>query len=545
MGKNAYSGLSDVQNKTDEAWNDKISEIENNTEGAVKALNEIEKASDDAAAEIAKVFRELSDSIDELSTSLDGLTEPIETVADRLERITMFDFSDIPYYISEIEESISSICDNIGKTSLEDWLSLGMQVISTGVDVFSLGDQKNARKPAAPQSVSTTVNFASNADVLTAGLSELIDLWDSEAAAKALSTAATTAWNAVCSVGTTIAGAFGAAINFLTSPIGVVVMAITALIAIIVLLVANWDTVKAALITGWETVKALLGTAAEWFNTAVIQPIVGFLTALWTRITTFVSGLMVLLMPYIQQFMLLVQTAVLNIQTFFSGLGEYLTGVFSVNWAEQFGAFGEVLNVFFTTVQEIWTAVQTIFEGIIQFVTGVFSGDWESAWNGIVQIFTGIWEGLEAAIKTPVNGVIGLINGLVQAVVSGINGAIDALNTLRFTVPDWVPEIGGKYFGFNIGKISAPQIPYLAQGAVLPANRPFLAVVGDQKHGTNVEAPLETIQQALADVLAQQGAQDIRITFTGDLAQLARVLKPQLDRENRRVGGSLARGVTV
>ena len=76
MVKSAYSGLSDVQNNTDEAWNDKISEIENNTEGAVKALNEIEKASDDAAAEIAKVFRELSDSIDELSTSLDGLRQP-------------------------------------------------------------------------------------------------------------------------------------------------------------------------------------------------------------------------------------------------------------------------------------------------------------------------------------------------------------------------------------------------------------------------------------------------------------------------------------
>ena len=340
--------------------------------------------------------------------------------------------------------------------------------------------------------------LASGTDPMIAGLSELIDLWDSEAAAKAVSTAATTAWNAVCSVGTTIAGAFGAAINFLTSPIGVVVMAITALIAIIVLLVANWDTVKAALITGWETVKAFLGTAAEWFNTTIIQPIVGFLTALWTRVTTFVSGLMVLLMPYIQQFLLLVQTVLTNIQTFFSDLGAYLAGVFSVNWADQFGAFGEVLNVFFASVQEIWTAVQTIFEGIIQFVTGVFSGDWESAWNGIVTVFTGIWEGLEAAIKTPINGVIGLINGLVKAVVSGINGAIDALNTLRFTVPDWVPEIGGKYFGFNIGKISAPQIPYLAQGAVLPANRPFLAVVGDQKYGTNVEAPHPAQASALA-----------------------------------------------
>ena len=53
----------------------------------------------------------------------------------------------------------------------------------------------------------------------------------------------------------------------------------------------------------------------------------------------------------------------------------------------------------------------------------------------------------------------------------------------------------------NLGYISVPQIPYLAQGAVLPANKPFLAMVGDQKHGTNVEAPLSTIQEAVAVVM--------------------------------------------
>jgi len=511
-----------------------ISEIKESIVAAGKSYADITGKIEGSFGEIGIQLKEIGYGVSEIVTQISNLGTSVSN-----------DMNDI------ISQNKSTWSKDISNIFLEAGLNKALESFDIK-DIFSgTGNGKYLKKGGkylpkdSGGDSSGTLGLASNADVMTAGLSELVDLWDSEAAAKALSTAATTAWNAVCSVGTTIAGAFGAAINFLTSPIGVVVMAITALIAIIVLLVANWDTVKAGLIAGWETVKALLGTAAEWFNTTVIQPIAGFLTALWTRITTFVSGLMVLLMPYIQQFMLLVQTAVLNIQTFFSGLGEYLTGVFSVNWAEQFGAFGEVLNVFFAAVQEIWTAVQTIFEGIIQFVTGVFSGDWESAWNGIVQIFSGIWEGLEAAVKTPINGVIGLINGLVKAVVSGINGAIDALNTLRFTVPDWVPEIGGKYFGFNIGKISAPQIPYLAQGAVLPANRPFLAVVGDQKHGTNVEAPLETIQQALADVLAQQGAQDIRITFTGDLAQLARVLKPQLDRENRRVGGSLARGVTV
>ena len=59
-----------------------------------------------------------------------------------------------------------------------------------------------------------------------------------------------------------------------------------------------------------------------------------------------------------------------------------------------------------------------------------------------------------------------------------------------------------------------PQIPKLAQGAVIPPNREFLAVLGDQKSGTNIEAPLSTIEQALRNVLAEQGNILFRIPLT-------------------------------
>ena len=73
-----------------------------------------------------------------------------------------------------------------------------------------------------------------------------------------------------------------------------------------------------------------------------------------------------------------------------------------------------------------------------------------------------------------------------------------SISKVSVKVPDWVPGFGGESFGFSFKTVTAPQIPYLAKGAVLPANQPFLAVVGDQKHGTNVEAPLATIQEAVA-----------------------------------------------
>jgi hypothetical protein len=85
-----------------------------------------------------------------------------------------------------------------------------------------------------------------------------------------------------------------------------------------------------------------------------------------------------------------------------------------------------------------------------------------------------------------------------------------------------------------------PQVPQLAKGAVLPANKPFLAMVGDQRNGTNIEAPLETIKQALSEVMMQQGW-DVNVEFRGELAALARILAPVITKEQR--SASRARGL--
>ena len=168
---------------------------------------------------------------------------------------------------------------------------------------------------------------------------------------------------------------------------------------------------------------------------------------------------------------------------------------------------------------------------------------WSSAWTALGNTVKKIWDGIVGTIKTAVNSVISLVNGMISAVVGGVNAVIGVLNGFSFDVPEFAQgALGTAKIGFNIDPITAPQIPYLAQGAVIPANHEFLAVLGDQTNGTNVEAPLETIQEALAEVLAAQGGQDITIRFAGDLAQLVRLLNPYIDKENNRRGARLVSG---
>jgi hypothetical protein len=130
-----------------------------------------------------------------------------------------------------------------------------------------------------------------------------------------------------------------------------------------------------------------------------------------------------------------------------------------------------------------------------------------------------------------VNGVIGYLNKMISGIVTGINTAINAANKLNIKIPDWVPGIGGSKFGFNMKTITAPKIPYLAKGAVIPPNAPFLAMLGDQKHGTNIEAPLATIEAAVERVMSRySGMADERIVVL--LSQLLEaVLNIEIDGE--------------
>ena len=160
-------------------------------------------------------------------------------------------------------------------------------------------------------------------------------------------------------------------------------------------------------------------------------------------------------------------------------------------------------------------------------------------WDELKATASDVWDGVTMTTKGAVNSIIGFINGMISAVTNGINAVIRALNSIQIDIPSWVPGLGGRHFGINMAELTAPQIPYLAQGAVIPANREFLAVLGDQKHGTNIEAPADLIRSIVREEI--DGLQ-VTILFEGNLAQLGRVLRPVIDTERKRKGATLIKG---
>ena len=126
------------------------------------------------------------------------------------------------------------------------------------------------------------------------------------------------------------------------------------------------------------------------------------------------------------------------------------------------------------------------------------------------------------AVKNMANGIIGIVEGLINKIITGINWMVDKINSLSFKVPDWVPLIGGKTLGFNLSRKAYVSLPRLAEGAVIPANREFLAVLGDQKTGTNIETPLATMVEAFRTAMETYGGGDVTIPIFLDGKQIAR-----------------------
>ncbi len=160
-----------------------------------------------------------------------------------------------------------------------------------------------------------------------------------------------------------------------------------------------------------------------------------------------------------------------EIQAILQKVDDFLQGIFAKDWTEIFGpVLGNILNGFFANVKNIWDSIKSIFDGVIDFIRGVFTGDWSRAWEGVKEIFSGVFKALVSIAKAPLNGIIALLNGAI----SGLNRMIDGLNSIRFTIPDWVPALGGKTFGLNLRHISS--IPYLAAGGILSKGS---AIVGE------------------------------------------------------------------
>ena len=223
-------------------------------------------------------------------------------------------------------------------------------------------------------------------------------------------------------------------------------------------IVDNWETIVSDLAVIGAGIAAL---KLAQFATDIGNVISGAATLTSTfpalgGVVTALTGPFGLVIAAVTGVLLVINTFGDQIQAVLQTVDDFLQNVFATDWTTVFGpVLGEVLNGFMANVKNIWDSIKSVFDGVIDFVRGVFTGDWERAWNGVKEIFGGIFGGLVSLVKAPINGIISLIN----AALGGIDTLINAANSIP---------------GVNIPNV--PRIPLLAKGGIV---RSGSAIVGE------------------------------------------------------------------
>lgn len=216
-----------------------------------------------------------------------------------------------------------------------------------------------------------------------------------------------------------------------------------------------------------------IGNMVSWLWDKHLKP-------LWDNVTDFIGS--------VGEFLFALWNNVLSplVNRFISDFGPPIANII--------GFIGDVFGTVFGLISDLVSGLLKALSGLLDFLTGVFTGNWEKAWNGIKKIFKGVWDALVGILKTPIN-----------LIIDGLNLLIRGLNSIKFDVPDWVPVIGGKGFGFKI-----PEIPKLAKGGIVYGRSIVeVAEYAGVRSNPEVIAPLEKLKEIFANIA---GGGDIYLT---------------------------------
>lgn len=225
------------------------------------------------------------------------------------------------------------------------------------------------------------------------------------------------------------------------NPVAWIMLAIAAVVALGAVIIKNWDSIKEVFSKIWS-----------WISEKVIEPV----------------------------------------KTGFASAGEYL----KEKWNKVKEFFSGLWEGMKDGAKNAWEGIKKVFSTVATFFKNIFT----NAWEGVKRVFSvggkifdGIKDGILNGFKAIANSIIGGINKVVSIPFNGINFALKKIRDIEF--------LGISPFKNLIKTINVPQIPKLATGAVIPPRSEFMAILGDQRRGVNIETPLDTMVEAFNKAL--------------------------------------------
>lgn len=245
-----------------------------------------------------------------------------------------------------------------------------------------------------------------------------------------------------------------------------------------------WNLIKDIISGAWEAIKGIVETALT-----IIKSIISLS---WNAIKTVTVTIWNAIKTWLSNTWEAIKTTV---STVFDGIKSKITRIWD-SVSEK--------------TSSIWGKIKTFVDGKVSAIHDAIVDKFTSARDTVRRAF----EGIRDTIKDILNKVIGIANSAIGTVNSAIGGIESA-----FTFGPWkVPTpFGSRTIGFTANFPRVPTIPYLAKGAVIPPRSEFLAVLGDQKNGRNLEAPEDLLRQIVREETGGNQSSGGNYRFTAQL----------------------------
>jgi len=267
-----------------------------------------------------------------------------------------------------------------------------------------------------------------------------------------------------------------------------------------------WDKYGADIVGGivgvFESIKTLFTQLWNSFLGPIVKNMLTELSWFWDK---HLKGVFEEVMSFIGK---LVTGALQIWNEFISPVINYLVRDLGPAFSLAFSLAADVFGTFIAVIADSVKAIFRILGGVIDFIVGVFTGDWAKAWQGVKDIFGGIFDGIAAIVKGVINTIIDLVNLMIRG-----------LDKISFDIP------GKGKFGVDI-----PEIPKLANGGA--AYSPSLAVIGDNKQAFNdpeIVSPLSKMQEGIYQAVSNAMASN-RGNNSGDTTVILKLGESELGR---------------
>jgi hypothetical protein len=249
--------------------------------------------------------------------------------------------------------------------------------------------------------------------------------------------------------------------------------------------VAAWEWVKQAAIDAWTWISGVWAKVSIWFKTNVIDPLVNFFTPIfaWLGIVAYDAWLVIKTVWGVVAGWF--NTNVIEpVKRFFAAVWEWIKTKAGDAWAK---------------ISEIWMAVSSWFA---EHVTEPLKYSFMIALDWVKEKFETIFTGIKDFVKGIINGLIDLLNGMLRGAVNGLNNLIGVANSAGGSLPGWKP----------IPSVTAPQIPRLAKGGVVPAHSNMLAMIGEGSK-REIVAPEDLLRRIAREENENSGMGDFTVVM--------------------------------